>query len=32
MLIRNAPDLTENEVTDRGLYLRRREFIGGAGA
>jgi len=30
MLIRNAPDLTENEVTDHGLYLRRREFIGGA--
>jgi sulfoxide reductase catalytic subunit YedY len=30
MLIRNAPDLTENEVTDHGLYMRRREFIGGA--
>lgn len=30
MLIRNAPDLTENDVTDQGLYLRRREFIGGA--
>ncbi|ALL12603.1 protein-methionine-sulfoxide reductase catalytic subunit MsrP [Caulobacter henricii] len=30
MLIRNAPDLTENDVTDHGLYLRRREFIGGA--
>jgi sulfoxide reductase catalytic subunit YedY len=30
MLIRHAPDLTENEVTDHGLYVRRREFIGGA--
>ena len=30
MLIRNAPDLTENEVTDQGLYMRRRAFIGGA--
>jgi sulfoxide reductase catalytic subunit YedY len=30
MLIRHAPDLTDNDVTDRGLYLRRREFIGGA--
>lgn len=30
MLIRNAPDLTENDVTDQGLYLRRRAFIGGA--
>ncbi len=29
MLIRNVPDLKENEVTDHGLYLRRREFIGG---
>jgi sulfoxide reductase catalytic subunit YedY len=31
MLIRHAPDLKENEVTDHGLYLRRREFIAGAG-
>jgi sulfoxide reductase catalytic subunit YedY len=30
MLIRHAPDLTDNNVTDRSLYLRRREFIGGA--
>jgi sulfoxide reductase catalytic subunit YedY len=30
MLIRHAPDLTDNDVTDPGLYLRRREFIGGA--
>jgi sulfoxide reductase catalytic subunit YedY len=30
MLIRHAPDLTDHDVTDRGLYLRRREFIGGA--
>lgn len=30
MLIRHAPDLTDNDVTDRGLYLRRRAFIGGA--
>ncbi len=30
MLIRRAPDLTDNDVTDHGLYLRRREFIGGA--
>jgi len=30
MLIRNAPDLTDNDVTDPGLYLRRRQFIGGA--
>jgi sulfoxide reductase catalytic subunit YedY len=30
MLIRHAPDLTDNDVTDRSLYLRRREFIGGA--
>jgi len=30
MLIRHAPDLTDNDVTDRALYLRRREFIGGA--
>jgi len=30
MLIRHAPDLTDNDVTDRSLYLRRRAFIGGA--
>ncbi|PVM78457.1 protein-methionine-sulfoxide reductase catalytic subunit MsrP [Caulobacter radicis] len=30
VLIRHRPDLTENDVTDRGLYLRRREFIAGA--
>ncbi len=30
MLIRHAPDLTDNDVTDQGLYLRRRRFIGGA--
>ncbi|MEJ2815985.1 protein-methionine-sulfoxide reductase catalytic subunit MsrP [Caulobacter sp. CCG-8] len=30
MLIRHAPDLTDNDVIDRALYLRRREFIGGA--
>ncbi|WP_330925045.1 protein-methionine-sulfoxide reductase catalytic subunit MsrP [Candidatus Sororendozoicomonas aggregata] len=27
MLFRNKPDLTENDVTSKGLYLRRREFI-----
>jgi sulfoxide reductase catalytic subunit YedY len=27
MLIRHAPDLNERDVTDEGLYLRRREFI-----
>lgn len=30
MLIRHAPDLTENDVTSHGLYLRRRAFLGGA--
>nr|B0SVB3.1 RecName: Full=Protein-methionine-sulfoxide reductase catalytic subunit MsrP; Flags: Precursor [Caulobacter sp. K31] len=30
MLIRHAPDLTDNDVTGHGLYLRRRDFIGGA--
>ncbi len=30
MLIRDAADLTENDVTPKGLYLRRREFIAGA--
>ena len=29
MLIRNAPDLRDCDVTDKGLYLRRREFIAG---
>jgi sulfoxide reductase catalytic subunit YedY len=32
VLIRNAPDLTERDVTDKALYLRRREFIAGAAA
>jgi sulfoxide reductase catalytic subunit YedY len=32
MLIRNAPDLTERDVTDKALYLRRREFIAGGAA
>jgi sulfoxide reductase catalytic subunit YedY len=32
MLIKQAPDLRESEVTPRALYLRRREFIGAAGA
>jgi sulfoxide reductase catalytic subunit YedY len=27
MLIRNAPDLKDRDVTDPGLYLRRRDFI-----
>ncbi len=27
MLIRQAPDLRESDVTDKALYLRRREFI-----
>jgi len=30
MLIRQAPDLSENEVTGQDLYLRRRSFIAGA--
>ncbi|MGR4865174.1 protein-methionine-sulfoxide reductase catalytic subunit MsrP [Caulobacter sp. LARHSG274] len=30
MLIRHAPDLTDNDVTDHGLYLRRRQFLGAA--
>lgn len=30
MLIRHACDLTENDVTPHGLYLRRREFMTGA--
>lgn len=32
MLIRHAADLTENDVTDHALYLRRREFIAGTAA
>ena len=32
MLIKQAPDIRESEVTPHGLYLRRREFIGAAGA
>ena len=32
MLIKPTPDLRESEVTPRELYLRRREFIGTAGA
>ncbi|MFZ5668952.1 MAG: protein-methionine-sulfoxide reductase catalytic subunit MsrP [Pseudomonadota bacterium] len=31
MLIRHAGDLTENDVTPRDLYLRRRDFMAGAG-
>lgn len=30
MLIRNAPDLKDCDVTDEGLYLKRRQFIAGA--
>ena len=29
MLIRHAADLSENDVTDQGLYRRRREFMTG---
>jgi sulfoxide reductase catalytic subunit YedY len=32
MLIKPTPDIRESEVTPQGLYLRRREFIGTAGA
>ena len=33
MLIRQAPDLTDNDVTDHGLYLKRRTLMAGlAGA
>jgi sulfoxide reductase catalytic subunit YedY len=31
MLIKQAPDIRESEVTPRELYLRRREFLGAAG-
>ncbi|WP_184717221.1 protein-methionine-sulfoxide reductase catalytic subunit MsrP [Caulobacter sp.] len=29
MLIRHAPDLTDNDVTDQGLYLQRRTLMAG---
>ena len=29
MLIRQAPDLTDNDVTDQGLYLKRRTLMTG---
>jgi methionine sulfoxide reductase catalytic subunit len=32
MLIKPTPDLRESDVTPHALYLRRREFIGTAGA
>ncbi|MGE0363654.1 MAG: protein-methionine-sulfoxide reductase catalytic subunit MsrP [Vicinamibacterales bacterium] len=32
MLIRQAPDIRESEVTPREWYLRRREFVGAAAA
>lgn len=32
MLIRHAPELKDCDVTDEGLYLRRREFIAGGAA
>lgn len=32
MLIGHAPDLTEKDVTDEALYLRRREFMMASGA
>ena len=32
MLIRHAPDLKENEVTDKGLYYGRRAFMTAAGS
>ena len=31
MLIKQAPEIRESEVTPRELYLRRREFLGAAG-
>ncbi|MBO9726441.1 MAG: protein-methionine-sulfoxide reductase catalytic subunit MsrP [Novosphingobium sp.] len=30
MLIVNTPDLSDRDVTDHGLYLKRRQFIAGA--
>jgi len=32
MLIRSKPDILPSEITPQALYLRRREFIRGAGA
>jgi sulfoxide reductase catalytic subunit YedY len=32
MLIRHAPDLKDCDVTDEGLYLRRREFLAAGAA
>ena len=32
MLIRHAPDLKDCDVTDQGLFLRRRQFIAGGAA
>ncbi len=32
MLVRNTPDLKDCDVTDQGLYMRRREFVAGAAA
>ena len=32
MLIRRPPDIRSSEITDRSVYLRRREFLGGAAA
>jgi len=32
MLIRQAPDLKDYDVTDQGLYLRRRDFIAAGAA
>ncbi|MFY8208728.1 MAG: mononuclear molybdenum enzyme YedY, partial [Caulobacter sp.] len=29
MLIRHAPDLTDNDVTDHSLYLKRRTLMAG---
>ena len=29
MLIRHAPDLTDNDVTDPGVYLQRRTLMAG---
>src|SRR5215471_18003263 len=32
MLIRRPNDVRSSEITDRALYLRRRDFLGGAAA
>ena len=29
-MIRSKPEIREADVTDRGLYLRRRDFIAGS--